>query len=274
MRSSSCFYLPEIIQQGGDTVHRTALVTGASRGIGRVFARELAAAGYAVTCGARSRDRLEALVRELGSGHRVLAADLSDPGQLRQVVLDVERSAYGLLVNDAGYGMYGRFAELPVEQQENMMTVNMNALMRLSHAFLRNARPDDALINVSSVLSRLPYPGGAVYSGTKAFVTNFTESLWYEQKDRGVYVMALLPGVTRTNFHSIAVGGRTGIEPTGPSYPPEVVVQDALAALRKRKAATTVSGFLYRPLLYLSTRLAGRKMLIRYMGKSSPGMKM
>jgi short-subunit dehydrogenase len=153
-----------------------------------------------------------------------------------------------------------------------MMAVNMTALVRLSHAFLRHARSGDALVNVSSVLSRMPYPGGAVYSGTKAFVTNFTESLWYEQKARGVYVMALLPGVTNTNFHTVATGGRTGVEPAGPGYPPEVVVKDALAALRKRRAPQVISGFLYRPLVFLATRLASRRILTGILGKGSPGM--
>jgi short-subunit dehydrogenase len=254
-------------------MERTALVTGASRGIGEVFARHLARESYAVTCVARSRDRLEALVGELGAGHRVLAADLGDPSQLQSVVDDIRRSRYSLLVNNAGYGIYGRFAQLALDQQEQMMMVNMNALVRLSHVFLASARSGDALINVSSVLSRMPYPGGAVYSGTKAFVANFTESLWYEHRDRGVHVMALLPGVTRTGFHAVAMGGRTGIEPTGPVYPPEVVVKDALAALRERKVPSVVSGPVYRLLVFLATRLANRKMLINALGKGSPGLK-
>lgn len=252
---------------------RTALVTGASSGIGRVFARELAREGYVVTCTARSRDRLETLARELGDGHRVLVADLSDSSQLQIVADDVERSGYSLVVNNAGYGLYGRFERLPVDQQEQMMLVNMNAVVRISHAFLRTARPGDALINVSSVLSRLPYPGGAVYSGTKAFVTNFTESLWYEYRDRGVFVMALLPGVTRTNFHAVAMQGRTGVEPTGPAYAPEVVVRDTLRALKKRSSPSIISGSLYRLLSFLGTRISSRKNIIKILGKGSPGLR-
>ncbi len=253
--------------------NKTALVTGASSGIGAVFARKLAQEGYAVTCVARSQDKLQSLVKELGQGHRVLVADLADRDQLGRVVQDVKNSGYSLLVNNAGYGIYGRFEELPVDQQEHLMTVNMNALVRLSHAFLKQAGSGDALINVSSVLSLLTYPGGAVYAGSKAFVTNFTESLWYEYKDRGVYVMALLPGVTDTNFLAVATGNRTSAGPGSMSYPPEIVVKRALAALRARKAPSTISGSLYRFLTFLITRLMSRKMMIAIMGKNSAGLK-
>jgi short-subunit dehydrogenase len=176
-------------------------------------------------------------------------------------------------VNNAGYGIYGRFEEIPIEQQEHMMFVNMNALVRLSHAFLKKARSGDALINVSSALSRLSYPGGAVYCGTKSFVTNFTESLWYEFKDRGVYVMALLPGVTETNFHAVATDGRITAGPGGRSYSPEIVVKDAIAALRARKSPSIVSGPLYRVLMFLSTRMMSRKKMITIMGENSTGLK-
>lgn len=252
---------------------KTALVTGASSGIGAVFARELAKEGYTVTCVARSQDKLQGLVKELGSGHRVLAADLADRDQLQRVVDDIESTGYTLLVNNAGYGMYGRFAELSLDRQEHLMFVNMNALVRLSHVFLQKAASGDALINVSSALSLLSYPGGAVYAATKAFVTNFTESLWYENKDRGVYVLALLPGLTDTNFQTVAAAGRPMPAQTMRSYPPEVVVKKAMAALKARKAPSVISGPLYRFLTFLNTRLMSRKTMITIMGKGSSGMR-
>lgn len=253
--------------------NKTALVTGASSGIGAVFARELARGGYAVTCVARSQDKLQGLAKELGSGHRILVADLADQAQLRSVAADVESTDYSLLVNNAGYGIYGRFEEIPLDQQEHLMAVNMNALVRLSHAFLKKAASGDALINVSSALSLLSYPGGAVYAATKAFVTNFTESLWYENKDRGVYVMALLPGLTDTNFNVVARAGRPATRQTMRSYPPEVVVKKALAALKARKAPSIISGPLYRFLTFLNSRLMSRKMMITIMGKGSSGLR-
>ena len=163
---------------------KKALVTGASSGIGAEFARALAQEGYLVTGVARSADKLRSLTRELGEGHRYLTADLADEEQLGNVAADLERSDYDVLVNNAGYGIYGRFEAIPLEHQFNLMSVNMNAVVRLSHAYLRRAKKGDGLINVSSVLSLLTYPGGAVYAATKAFITNFSESLWYEYRER------------------------------------------------------------------------------------------
>ena len=252
--------------------NKTALVTGASSGIGEVFARELAKSGYRVTCVARSKEKLESLTRELGPGHRVLVADLGDPGQIQRVVEDIEKTGYSLLVNNAGYGIYGRFTEIPLDKHEQLMAVNMNALVRLSHAFLKKAVSGDALINISSALSLLTYPGGAVYAGSKAFVTNFTESLWFENKDRGVYVLAVLPGITDTNFHAVATGGK-GKTASGKSYPPETIVKDALVALTARKKPSIVTGPLYRFLTFLSSRLMSRKRMVTVMGENSPGLK-
>ena len=229
--------------------------------------------GYAVTCVARSEDKLQSLMKELGSTSRILVADLADREQLKRVVADVEVTGYSLLVNNAGYGIYGRFEEIPLDRHEHLMTVNMNALVSLSHAFLKRAAAGDALINISSALSLLTYPGGAVYAATKAFVTNFTESLWYEYKDRGVYVMALLPGVTNTNFHAVATAGRPDAVQTMKGYPPEVVVKKALAALKERKAPSIISGPLFRFLTFLNTRLMSRKTMITIMGKGSPVLK-
>jgi len=253
--------------------NKTALVTGASSGIGAAFARALAREGYSITCVARSEDKLQQLAKELGDSHRVLVADLADPIQLQRVIDDIEKTGYSLLVNNAGYGIYGRFEEIPLDQQLHLMSVNMNALVRLSHAFLKQAASGDALINVSSALSLLTYPGGAVYAGSKAFVTNFTESLWYEFKDRGVYVLALLPGVTDTNFHVVATGGKASPVPGTMNYPPEIVVKAALDALKKRKAPSIISGPIYRFLTFLNTRLMSRKTMVGIMGKNSAGLR-
>jgi hypothetical protein len=202
----------------------------------------------------------------------MLVADLGDPVQLQRVVEDIERTGYALLVNNAGYAIYKRFEEIPMDQLERLMAVNMNALVRLSHAFLKKSVSGDALVNISSALSLLGYPGGAVYAGTKAFVTNFTESLWFENKDRGVYVLAVLPGVIDTNFYAVATGGRFKKNPGSKSYSPEIVVKDALAALAARKTPSIVSGPLYRFLTFLSTRLMSRKRMVIVMGKNSTGL--
>lgn len=249
------------------------MITGASSGIGLVFARELAGEGYLVTCVARSEEKLKQLVMGLGEGHRYIKADLTDEADIEKVSRNIEATQYQLLVNNAGYGIYDTFENIPLEKTNNLLQLNINTLVRFSHVFIRNASSGDALINVSSVLSLLPYPGGAVYSGSKAFVTNFTEALWYECRDKGIYVMALLPGVTETNFHKVALGEAKKGEPSGPAYPPEVVVKEAIAVLKSQRKPTLISGPRYRFLAAITTRLLSRKMMVKIMGNKSPGMK-
>ncbi len=249
---------------------KRALVTGASSGIGRVFVKELALENYTVTGVARSEDKLKNVFQQLGEGHRYLISDLTRPDQLATIEQELEDTKYDLLVNNAGYAIYDRFEKVPMESYENLMYLNMNSLVRLSYKFLKTAVDGDALINVSSALSRLSYPGGAIYCGTKGFVTCFTESLWYEYRDRGVYVMALLPGFTRTNFHRVAFGGDPPKMPDRLAYPPEVVVIEALKTLKTRKLPSFVSGPRYRFLTSLVGKFLSRKKVIEIMGKNSP----
>jgi short-subunit dehydrogenase len=251
---------------------KKVLITGASSGIGAAFSKELAQQGFNVTCVARSEEKLQALTKELNGSHRYMRADLTESDALATICREISDSKYTLLINNAGYGIYDRFENIPLEKIHHLIRLNVSAMVDLSHAFLKTATAGDALINVSSALSLLPYPGGAVYSATKAFVTNFIEALWYEYKDRGIYVMALLPGVTDTDFHRVAMGERGHKSPSGPSYPPEVVVKEALATLQKRKSATLISGPKYRFLTALATRLMSRAQMISMMGKGSAGL--
>lgn len=249
-----------------------ALVTGASNGIGLVFARELARQGYAVTCVARSGEKLQRLASELGDEHSFITADLTDEDDLAAVARNLQGTHYSLLVNNAGYGIYERFANIPLERIDNLIQLNITSLVHLSHVFLKSASAGDALINVSSVLSLLPLPGSAVYSGTKAFVTNFTEALWYEYKEKDIYVMALLPGITNTDFHKVALGEKRQ-EAQGRGYPPEVIVRDAISALGKRAKPTIITGPRFRFLSFISTRLLSRSRMLTIMGKDSPGLR-
>ncbi len=251
---------------------KKALIPGASSGIGSVFARELARQGYDVTCVARSEEKLQVLTTEIGDSHRYIRADLTDADDLVAICRELSDTKYNLLVNNAGCGIYDRFENIPLEKIHHLIRLNVIALVDLSHGFLKSASSGDALINVSSALSLLPYPGGAVYSATKAFVTNFTEALWYEYKDRDIYVMTLLPGVTDTNFHYVAMAQRDYQAPSGPSYPPEVVVKEAVIALQKRKSSTLISGPKYRFLTAVATRLMSRAQIVSMMGKGSSGL--
>ncbi|MFT7868914.1 MULTISPECIES: SDR family NAD(P)-dependent oxidoreductase [Amycolatopsis] len=210
-------------------------MTGASAGIGRAFATTLAAAGYAVTAVARREDRLAGLLAELGPGHDHLAADLTTRGGL-QATVERLTEPYTLLVNNAGVAVHGGFAETSLEDSLTVLDLNCRAVVTLAHAFLASAQPGAALVNVSSTLGRTPKPGLGVYSATKAFVTSFSETLWHEQKARGVHVLALCPGVTRTESQ-----GADGV-PSWLVQTPEDVAARALRAVRRREGPTIVSG--------------------------------
>ncbi len=184
----------------------TALVTGATAGIGRSFAHQLAEAGHDLVLVARDRARLEDEASELSARHgvtvEVLQADLADRDQLRRVearLADPDRPV-DLLVNNAGFGLKGRFLDNPVDAETEMLDVLVTAVMRLSHAALgaMAARRSGGIINVSSVAAFLPR---GTYSAAKAWVNQFGEWAAAEYRPRGLTVTTLCPGFTKTEFH-------------------------------------------------------------------------
>ena len=189
-----------------------ALVTGASSGIGEAIAVRLAAEGSDLVLVARRRDRLEALAEELRAAHGVkvdvLVADVTEPAQLATVE---ERLRDGtppvdLLVNNAGRGGQGGFAERSIDDQDGQIRLNVLAPVRLTHAALGPmlARGAGGVLNVSSIAGLQPMPYVAIYSATKAFLSNFSHAVHEEVRDHGVTVTNLLPGFTRTEFHQAA----------------------------------------------------------------------
>lgn len=247
---------------------KKAMVTGASGGIGEVFATALAKEGWAVTLVARSATKLDELASKL-PGASAITADLSDPADIARVAQGVREGGYDLLVNNAGIGVYGRFDETPLDTQLAMMRLNMDALVTLSHAFLATAKSGDALVNVASTLGLLAFPTASAYAATKYFVIGFSESLWHEQKARGVYVMVLAPGATITNFHSAAGGTEKNAPPAGVSQTPEQVVAVARAALAARSSPTVVSGFSNKAMVFMS-RFMPRWAVVDMMGSFAP----
>jgi uncharacterized protein len=221
----------------------TSLVTGASSGIGMAFARRLAARGDDLVIVARSEGRLKELADEIQSGLgrevEVLPADLTladDVGRVEQRLQSDDRPVE-LLVNNAGFGTAGNFVELPVGREDEMIRLNMLALMRLTHAVLPGMvqRGHGGVINVSSIGGFQPGPKNATYSATKAFVTSFSEAVHEELRGTGVKLVALCPGFTRTEFQQRG-GFDTEHIPKMAWQTPEVVVDEALAALEKGKA--------------------------------------
>lgn len=249
---------------------KTAMVTGASGGIGLEFVERLAKQGYQVTLVARGETKLKEHVARLGAGHRFIAADLSLTADAKRIAEDVRATKYDLLVNNAGVGVYGTFAEGPVEPTLSMMRLNIDSLVELSHAFLQVAKKGDALINVASTLAFLAFPGATTYCATKAFVTAFSEGLWFENKGRGVYVAALLPGATKTNFHEAAGGASDARPPEGITQLPGLVIDAAMSALESRSKPVILTSFVNKAMVFFSTRMIPRKLMVNMMGGQSP----
>jgi short-subunit dehydrogenase len=218
---------------------RTALVTGASSGIGLVFCRQLAERGHRLVLVARRADRLEAIAKQLEQEHgietEVFPADLTRPEELASVEARLaSEPTLELLVNNAGFGTVGRFVELDPDAEESEIKLNTLALVRLTRAALPGMveRGRGGIINVSSMASFSPSPFMATYAATKAFVTAFTEGLHEELRGSGVKVQALCPGFTRTEFQDVAGVEQSSI-PDLAWQEPDDVVSASLAGLER-----------------------------------------
>ena len=183
------------------------MITGASAGLGVDFARELSKRGHKLVLVARRKDRLAALAKELGNA-RAVAIDLSKPDAADKLMADLAKAGeqVDLLVNNAGFGAIGRFAELDAKRQRQMIDLNVGALMDLCRAVAPEmiGRKSGAILNVASTAAFQPGPKMAVYFATKAFVLSFTEALHEELKPHGIKVSCLCPGPTRTEFGEVA----------------------------------------------------------------------
>jgi short-subunit dehydrogenase len=250
---------------------RNALVTGASTGIGRAFAERLARSEYDLVLVARGAERLEALAKRLseqrGVEARVLAADLTEPADLARVEAELREHTPDLLVNNAGFGTVGSFAELDVEGEEREVRLNVLALLRLTHAALAPMieRGHGAIVNVSSLGGEAPAPYTATYAASKAFVTSFTEALSEEARGTGVRLQALLPGFTRTEFQDRA-GIDTDTIPAFAWMDADAVVDASLAGLEKGQTVC-VPGLANR-LVAPFPRLLPRALVRRVIGAS------
>lgn len=243
------------------------MVTGASSGLGECFARTLGAQGYDLVLVARSRASLERLGLELEHAHgttsEVMAADLADGTQLDGVAQRLRSGdPVDVVVNNAGFGHYGAFVDLPIESQAGQVAVNALAVQVLSHAALGPMvrRGSGSLLNVASIAGFAPTPHSATYSATKSFVIFLTEALHDEVAPRGVHVTVLCPGFTRTKFQE-----RAGVAAAGlPDFvwsDAQTVVDHGLAALR-RNQAVCVPGVVNK-LSAASPRLAPRSLVRR-----------
>ena len=250
---------------------KKALITGASGGIGLALARRLADDNHQLTLVARNGDKLRTAIASLkGSGHKMMVSDLTNERDLYVLEEHLAANRYDLLVNNAGAGIYSAFVEVALEDHLRIMKLNMDALVTLSYSFLKNASKGNALVNIASLIGLSSLPGGAVYAGSKGFVANFSESLWYEFKDKGVFVMGFNPGAADSAFHSNA-GGNTGDFPKFVMSSVEDVVDELVRELQKRRKPRVVQGFKNRLMLF-GFRFLSRKAAINIMGRISPGI--
>lgn len=226
---------------------RTALVTGASAGLGAEFAAQLAEREHNLVLVARSADRLQLLAEQLRAAHGVgvdvIVQDLTAPDAVARITanLDAAGTTVDLLVNNAGFGTAGRFEEIPDGRDQEQLMVNVVALVGLTRTLIPGmlARGRGGVINVASTAGFQPSPYFATYSAGKTFVLNFSLALRSEYHDRGVRVLALCPGPTQTSFFD-TVGEQAALG--GKLMPADAVVRAALRGL-DRGRAYVVPGF-------------------------------
>jgi short-subunit dehydrogenase len=241
-----------------------ALITGASAGIGREFARQLGGRARSLILIARREQRLSELRNELNRQYPKLAVsfrkiDLADLAQLNDLLawLDRERIDVDLLINNAGVGDLGPFATSDPIRNEQMMLINVVALTSLTRQLLPQIieKGSGGILNVSSSAGFLPIPGDAIYAATKAYVTSFSEALRAELRGTGVSVCALCPGPVHTEFQEVASRpGRNAKPGPGPDFlhvSIEDVVREALATLEADRPIV-IPGFAMKVAMFLS----------------------
>jgi short-subunit dehydrogenase len=223
----------------------TALVTGASSGIGALYADRLAKRGYDLILVARNTDRLEQVAQQIRETHhrqvRIIGADLGNPQELRHVEeLLRNETSLAMLVNNAGFGAVTPLLDSNVDEMEAMIDLNVTALMRLTYAAAPAmlARGTGTIINIASIVAISPETLNGIYGASKAFVLAFSHSLQHELGDKGIRVQAVLPGATATAFWNVpGVGGHENL-PQSWVMKSEEMVDAALAGLDAGETVT------------------------------------
>ena len=247
-------------------MRKVALVTGASAGLGVEFARQLSKRGHRLVLAARRLDRLQLLAAELGNA-RAVAIDLSKANSTQKLMADLEANGETVdqLVNNAGFGLIGRFAELDAKRERQMIDLNVGTLSDLCRAVAPAMieRRNGGIINVASTAAFQPGPRMAVYFATKAFVLSLSEALHEELKPHGIKVTCLCPGPTRTEFGEVAGFGGSGMFERV-AMDSARVVEAGLHGL-SRNRAVVVPGFVNK-LGATSTRFAPRSWVRKIAG--------
>ncbi|WP_088892304.1 SDR family NAD(P)-dependent oxidoreductase [Leptolyngbya ohadii] len=252
----------------------TALITGASAGIGEAFARELAARQTDLVLVARSQNKLQELASFLKNRYQVevdiIVQDLTEPNAGETVFQTVQQlgRSIDLLINNAGLGDYGDFAESDRNVQIKMVQLNIAAVVDLTHRFLAGMRDrrTGGVINLSSVAAFQSMPYFSIYAATKAFILSFSEALWAENRSYGVHVLAVCPGPAGIQFFQQAGFPASLVDVVARvNTPVETVVQDALKAFEKREAIV-IPGSPINPILATLPRFLPREAVARFWG--------
>jgi len=248
---------------------KTALITGASSGLGLTFAHALAERGMNIILVARSAERLRALAKEISEQHtvhaEVLVADLSQAREAERIQQAVEQRelTVDLLINNAGFATHGFFETLEPEREQEEIMVDVASVVALTHAFLPPmvARGEGAVINVASTAAFQPVPYMAVYGASKAFVLSFSQALSEEYRKRGIRFLALCPGATETNFFQVVDEGAA----VGRRRTSEQVIATALQALEQGR--TVVIDGQANAFTALTVRFVPRRLVTRIGGQ-------
>ena len=244
---------------------KTALVTGASSGIGKAFAELLAEKGYGLILTARRRERLDALAADLGARHgvatRVVVADLAEPDASAKIVAALGGAPVDFLVNNAGYGVPGSYANVSWSDHQTFMQVMVMAVCDLTYRMLPGmvGRGWGRVVNIASAAGMVPAPAGhTLYGASKAFLIRFSEALSAENAPHGVNVTAVCPGFTYSEFHDV-LGTRDKM-----NRMPRMLWLDAATVAREGYEAVmngdsvVVNGWIYRLLVWLTGALPYR----------------
>ncbi len=256
----------------------TALITGASGGIGECFARKLASLNTNLIIVARSEDKLNALAQQLQQQHNiqvdVIVKDLTEPSAAQEV-FDATQSkglTVDLLINNAGFGDYGEFAQTDGDRQIQMIQLNNIAVVALTHKYLPQMRErgSGSIINVSSIAAFQPIPYLSVYAATKAFIRSFSEALWAENRQYGVKILVVSPGPTETNFYTEANFPPALARTAKSMSTSEEVVDQALKALEQGNVGVVVGGIASKFITTLSN-IVPRETLLNVLEKQFKG---
>ena len=249
---------------------KTAVITGASSGIGLGYAHELAKRGANLVLVARSENVLERVASELMAAHKiqveVVALDLSnlDSGEKLVEILANKNLNADILINNAGFGTNNRLAKEDRQKLQKQIILNVATLVDLTAAFLPEMlkRDQGVILNIGSTASYQPVPGMAVYAATKAFVRSFTEAVWGEVEGTNVKVLTVNPGATETEFFVVA-----GLNPPGPLAPVSEVIHATFAALDSKVSKPSIVVGSQNALMANLSRFAPKKSVIKLAGK-------